>query len=147
LAEFCHELAVARAVELAAKHVTWHSDVPNQLVFDIPRELVRRMLDDWIDDALRALPDGGELDLSVVVDPGGLEIELADSRASHLAQPHECWRKHGLLADGTPAEAGHDTVLEVQTMNCPQGGLARTLRIAHANAAWGLPSSAQRKVA
>jgi hypothetical protein len=147
LADFCHELALPRAAELAARRVTLYSDIPNHLVFDMPRELVRRVLDEWIDDALRALPDGGELDLTVVVGPSGLEIELADSRSLDLSQPHQRWQKRELLADGAPAEAGRDAVLEVRTMNCPQGGLARTLRVAQANAAWGLPPTAQRKAA
>jgi hypothetical protein len=78
-------------------------------------------------DSLRAMPEGGQLDVTAVVGPRGLEIEVADSgietdSAVALRLYDEAMGAHvGALQDAPPAE------MRIETLRCPQGGTARTL--------------------
>jgi hypothetical protein len=100
----------------------------------MPIGIVRRVLDSWIDESLSVMPDGGELDMTVVLGPGGLEIEVADSRDASLHESRDVWRRQELVTDGAVIDAHLGAALRVEVMMCPQGGVARTLIIPHPQA-------------
>jgi signal transduction histidine kinase len=127
LAAFCQELRQAHAERLQRQHVTVHCQVARELTCEFPRHQVRRILDAWIAEALDEMPEGGELDISVVCGAAGLEIEVADSRDTDIHETRDYWHRQLQIAPGTSADARHFADLRLETSLCPQGGLARTV--------------------
>lgn len=88
-------------------------------------QVITKVLTLMIEDALSAMPDGGQLDLVGVVNANGYEIEISDSGDQHwnlpVEEPTKLWTQgqHLALAAG----------MELDAARCPQGGLARTLLI------------------
>ena len=124
LAEFCGTIQADYAEQFRRQSVLFTCDVPNELSYEMPRVLVRQILDSWILEALRSMREGGELDLIVVVSSKGLEIEIADSRDVQF---------ESAVAEGVcgarVADKYADYPVQVEAANCPQGGVARTLFI------------------
>jgi hypothetical protein len=137
VADFCRELVETYAHRLQAQRIQLDCDVDDSLLFDVPVGIVRRVLESWIDESLNAMSEGGQLDLTVVAGCRGLEIEVADSRDVSVHEARDVWRRQGLVADGAVIDAHLAEALRVESMLCPQGGVARTLVIPDRHAAAG----------
>ncbi len=129
LATFCQELQCAFAAELTRSRVQLHCEVDTDLICEFPRTLVRQILSEWIEEALSEMPDGGELDISVVAGASGLEIEVADSRETDLHETREYWHRHLQIPTGKSNDLLTANELRLETSLCPQGGVARTVVI------------------
>ncbi len=125
--EFFQHIFRTYAARFRRQNVGLNLDVDPLLWSEIPRRRVRDILESFIEDAFRAMPDGGVLDVTVVDGRHGLEIEVADSgelggcdeeqvRRFAVWMPPQVTRR-------LPTTAG----LRVETAVCPQGGLARTV--------------------
>lgn len=112
---------------MSEQGVTCSFDIDRTACFQLARAAAGEALVRLVEDALRAMPDGGELDIVAVVGPHGLEFEVADSGDSS----EFTLRIH----DGSSRPQEHQAVhylagnMRVQTYRCPQGGTARTLLI------------------
>jgi hypothetical protein len=130
LAAFCQSLCAAHAVQCQRQLVSLACDIPDNLKCEIPQRLVHRILDAWILESLKMMPHGGELDIVVVQTAHGLEIEVADSREDwNAAQDDEGWHRRMRISDGAVADSRSEIALQVEATACPQGGIARTLRV------------------
>jgi hypothetical protein len=82
-----------------------------------------------IDEALRAMPNGGTLDIAVVRTSDALEIEVADSGELDGCDEERIGR--GTLVYSVLMSSRHpkSNEIHIETAVCPQGGLARTVVI------------------
>jgi hypothetical protein len=114
--------------KLRRQHVSCCVEVDRHLRFPLNSQRVTEILEDMVDDSLRVMPEGGQLDITAVVCPRGLEIEIADSGIGF--EP-----TFGLRLVGQTVGASGDRRLDrspemrIDTLRCPQGGTARTLYI------------------
>lgn len=136
--EICESLEsefVARGVELDI-------DVPTNTVLTADREMLRRAILNLVQNALDAMPQGGQLVITSFESNCGLEIEVADSGPglSEEAKMKVLGRFYATRQsgqrDGLPVvfrimQAHSGTVTAA---NCPEGGAAFTLRIPHRRA-------------
>jgi len=121
------EVCQAFSPEIAGRGVDLRLDVEPDVTVLADRALLRRAAVQLVGNALSAMPAGGELCVTAVVGPRGVEVEIADSG-------------RGLPGAG-PAPAGYpeiDAMHEVEQIvrlhggkvaasNCPEGGAAYTL--------------------
>ena len=98
-------------------------DIDTTVRVTVSPQLLGDVLSHLIEDGLQAMPDGGQLDVIGVVTSAGLEIEVSDSSFVFGKKT-----AHGLeLAKCQAIVAGSG--MQIDTMSCPQGGVARTLFI------------------
>ncbi|MDG2384644.1 MAG: hypothetical protein P8N76_23445 [Pirellulaceae bacterium] len=96
-------------------------DVDAELRAIVSPQLTQEILAHLIEDSLNAMPEGGQLDVIAVIGSIGIEIEVSDSSFAFgggVNQPSQLKTWQGIAA-----RSG----LQIDTMSCPQGGLARTL--------------------
>ena len=112
-------------------------DVPENLWVQIDPLLMREAFRKLIDNALEAMPGGGQITVTSLVGRGGLEIEIADtgpgiddSLLNKVFDPFVTNKTDhaglGLSMVREIAEAHQGTV---SVMDCPDGGAAFTLAI------------------
>jgi hypothetical protein len=110
---------------MSEQGVTCSFDIDRTARFQLARAATGEALVRLVEDALQAMPDGGQLDIVAVIGPNGLEFEVADSgesteftlRIHDESNPAQDFRKTQYLAGK----------MQIQTQRCPQGGTARTL--------------------
>ncbi len=112
--------------KLRRQHISCFVEVDRRLRFPLNSQRVVELLEQMVIESLRAMPEGGQLDVMAVVCPRGLEIEVADSGIGF--EPTFGLRLVGqsaVAASRTPPEAFSE--MRIDTLRCPQGGTARTL--------------------
>lgn len=130
LYELIQVVCLTLSRRLRRQHVSCSIDVEPELRFPLDAARVTEILEQMVIDSLRAMPEGGELDMTAVVSPRGLEIEVADSGVGF--EPVFGLR---LVSQTSGADQDHDYVpgglreIRIETLRCPQGGTARTLFI------------------
>ena len=112
---------------LRKQMISWHVDVDPAICFPMDGRQISEVLEMLIVDALRSMPEGGSLDVTVIATFDSLEIEVADSgfEASPLPglrvfpsdQPLSPRQSRTVWVDG----------VRVEVLPCPQGGNARTI--------------------
>ena len=126
LYELIQVVCLTMSRKLRRQHIACCVEVDRQLRFPLNRQRVIEILEQMIEDSLRVMPEGGQLDLTAVVCPRGLEIEVADSGIGFeptfglrlVAQ--SMGATNDLRRDRSPE-------MRIDTLRCPQGGTARTL--------------------
>ena len=88
-------------------------------------QILGKVLKLMIEDALSAMPDGGQLDLFGVANANGYEMEISDSGDRHWNLPSEDPSGNWIQGQHLALAAG----MELDAARCPQGGIARTLLI------------------
>jgi signal transduction histidine kinase len=131
------EVCESMGLQLAAQNITTDLDVPAGLSVLADRDMLRRALLNLILNALDVMPNGGELTITALATPRGVELEVADSgpgivplRESRLFEPFYTTKSGGTGLGLTIVEriaAAHGG--DVNACNCPQGGAAFTIRI------------------
>ena len=111
-------------------------DVPRELLLLADRQMVRTAISNLVVNAVEAMHDGGQLDVTLCQGRHGLELEVADSGPGLSAEV----RRHAFDASFTtkPNAAGMGLAMvrriveahggDVVATNCPEGGAAFTLR-------------------
>ncbi|MCP4194892.1 MAG: HAMP domain-containing histidine kinase [Planctomycetaceae bacterium] len=113
--------------EFKQQQVELSLDVDNELRGVFRPQLTQEVLSHLIEDSLNAMPDGGQLDVIAVMSPTGIEIEVSDSSFTFEGSINS--QSHAAKWQRISAEFG----LQIDTMLCPQGGLARTLILPWSN--------------
>jgi signal transduction histidine kinase len=137
IGQFVQEVCQAFQPRLTRQGIRTEIDVPAEALLLADRELLRQALVNLIDNALEAMPDGGELVITCVAGHGGLELEVADSGPgladdvrAHVFKPYFTTRDNaaglGLNLVQRVAALHGGTV---SVLNCPEGGAAFTLHI------------------
>lgn len=122
-----HDAVRASAKQFAAMGIDVQVDVPRSATLVADLDSMRGALRDLIQCAVAAMPEGGELSITVWSDERGFELEVADSRAQAIIR-----NRSPLACRQLPESVRHASQLhggELTVANCPQGGLAVTLRI------------------
>ncbi len=137
VAALLREVCQSLAPQLDAQSVRASIDCPAQLEAQADGEMLRRALLNLVLNALDALPGGGEIVLTAVCTPQGLEIEVADSGPGvpaplldRLFEPFFTTKPCGTglgLAIVERIAAAHGGRIAVA--NCPEGGAAFTLHL------------------
>jgi len=131
LESFCRQIGRAYDVQLQQRRIVITLDIDPSLCVAVPRHRLREALTWCLDDAIQALPTGGEIELMVVDTARGIEIEVADSSELPLRREWQNDRPlaiHGLALRGDLNSRISDVRVEMH--RCPQGGWARTLTVA-----------------
>jgi hypothetical protein len=102
-------------------------DVERQLYWALPTRRVGELLDRFVDDALAAMPAGGQLEIVALRTAYGLEIEVADSSDS---DERAVWQSEDAVVGRRCGHVGGvEPALRIETMRCPQGGWARIVSV------------------
>jgi signal transduction histidine kinase len=137
LRDLIEEVCQPLASRLEAQAIKAAIDIPSNHVVTADRELLRRAVRNLLLNAMDAMPEGGTLLATSVAGPHGVELEIADTGQAlsdeELQQAFELlptaqrggtgW---GLAVVHRIAEVHGGTVTAV---NCPDGGVAFTLRL------------------
>jgi signal transduction histidine kinase len=128
LYELVQVVCLTLSRRLRRQRVSCSIDVEHHVQFPLNSQRVTELLEQMVVDSLRAMPEGGELDVTAVVGQRGLEIEVADSGIGF--EPAVGLRLVGQTV-GTFADPqrGRFSEMRIETLRCPQGGTARTLFI------------------
>ena len=124
--QFCQQVLCDFREELRKRQIRVDLDADGSLVAEIPCAIVRPALQRIIEDACRHTPDGETLDITVLQGPHSIEIEVADAR---YLGPSSSQDHRRLLLGNTVIARAISKGVTVETLPCPQGGLARTLVI------------------
>ena len=130
------------------QNIRVETDLP-EVTANVFPEVIHRAVANLIENAIDAMPKGGELLVTLVDCRGQWELEVADTSSlletpSTRAEPRAGDEPIGLQADCAPErlEIANSAAMvhggQVQTWECPQGGTANVLVI---------PRFAQRKAA
>ena len=125
LTAFLTEVCASFQERCEALNVVCGIDASPEIPSPAGTQVLTKVLKLMIEDALSAMPDGGQLDLVGVANANGYEIEISDSGDRHWdlpsEAPSELWShgQHLALAAG----------MELDAARCPQSGIARTLLI------------------
>jgi signal transduction histidine kinase len=112
-------------------------DVPADLAVAGDQKLIRRAVECLMERAMAAMPDGGALLATSAAGPEGVELEIADTGPSLSDEDRRhvfdssASVLHG-MADWDMAMVRHVAEVHggsVTAANCPEGGVALTLRI------------------
>jgi signal transduction histidine kinase len=131
------EVCDSLAPQLAAQHVTTHTNVEANTSVWADRQMLRRALLNLVLNALDAMPSGGELDLIAHIGSHTVEIEVADSGSGiaedvmpRLFDPFFTTKPSGTgLGLAIVQRIAETHGGDVLVANCPQGGAALTIRI------------------
>jgi signal transduction histidine kinase len=129
------EIHAALAGQMRRQGVRLDLDAPAHATVTADREMLRRALLDLELNALDAMPEGGDLVVTVYCGPSAVEIEVADSGEGlsdeGLARAGELFhttKDHGaglgLAVVNRIVQAHHG---KLRACNCPEGGAAFTL--------------------
>jgi signal transduction histidine kinase len=137
LKSLVEEVCDSMNLQLAAQNIETDLDIPAGLAVFADRDMMRRALLNLILNALDVMPHGGELTITGLSTPYGVELEVADSgpgiprsRELRLFEPFFTTKSGGTGLGLTIVEriaTAHGG--EVAACNCPQGGAAFTIRI------------------
>ena len=133
------ELCESLAPQLAAQRISVEIDADPSIALVADRDMLRRAVLNLVFNAIDAMPDGGDLLLTAVDSPTGLELEVADSGPGvehgiqqRIFEPFFTTKSEGtglgLAIVYRVAEVHRG---DVDVANCPEGGAAFTIRIPH----------------
>ncbi len=127
LLEFAQSICCLFSRRMSEQGVTCSFDIDRTARFQLARATTGEALVRLVEDALRAMPDGGQLEIVAVIGPNGLELEVADSgETSEFTLRIHDGESRPQDPRNTKYLAGN---MRVQTHRCPQGGTARTLLV------------------
>jgi signal transduction histidine kinase len=137
LRELVEEVCRSSAALRGEPSIDLSIDIPADLTVSGDRKMLRRAIEYLIEGAAAAMPDGGALLATSATGPEGVELEIADTGPS-LSDDD---RRHVFDPSDTAPRGvvGWDMALvrhvaevhggSVTAVNCPEGGVALTLRI------------------
>ena len=131
------EVCKSIAPQLSAQGIETDIDVAGGLAVVADREMMRRALLNLVLNALDAMPDGGELSITGLIDAYGLVLEVADSGPGLSEQVRQRAFEPFFTTKGGGTGLGLAIVYRIAEVhggdvtadNCAQGGAAFTLRI------------------
>ena len=126
LLEFAQSICCLFSRRMSEQGVTCSFDIDRTARFQLARATTGEALVGLVEDALRAMPDGGQLDIVAVIGPNGLEFEVADSGETEFTLRIHDGTNRSQDIGNTQYLAGN---MQIQTQRCPQGGTARTLLV------------------
>ena len=139
LRELVEEVCRPLASRLEAQAIQTEIDIPPSLMVTADRELLRRAVRNLLLNALDAMPEGGLLTATSAAGPRAVELEIADTGAS--LSDEERQQAFELLPTAQRGGTGWGLAVvhriaevhggSVTAANCPEGGVAFTLRIPH----------------
>jgi signal transduction histidine kinase len=131
------ELLEPLQFELKSRGISLFRDVPGDLQITADRAMLCRAVANLLDNALEAMPHGGELVITACETDGCWDLEVADSGPGlpdqlqdRIFEPFISTKSHGTglgLAVARSVAAAHHG--SITAANCPEGGAAFTLRI------------------
>jgi signal transduction histidine kinase len=135
IGQVVRDVLESMAPQLNAQGIVTELDVPTGMWLLADREMFRRAMLNLVLNALDAMPQGGELDITCWSGPAGVELEVADSgpgiddrSRKRLFEPFYTTKQNGTglgLAIVYRIAEVHGGC--VRAANCPQGGAAFTL--------------------
>jgi signal transduction histidine kinase len=131
------EIAQSLAPHLVSHAIRVVVNIPAGETITAGRQLIGRAIEDLMRQAVAAMPQGGELVVTSAAGNGAVELEIADTGPTLSDDA-----RRGVL-DGSPipsrgTESGALAMVlriaelhggDVTAVNCPEGGVALTLRI------------------
>jgi signal transduction histidine kinase len=137
LRELVEEVCRPLASRLEAQAIQMDIDIPSNQTVTADHELFRRAVRNLVLNAVDAMPNGGLLMATSVVGPHAVELEIADTGAALSAE--ELQQAFELLPTAQRGGTGWGLAVVhriaevhggcVTAANCPEGGVAFTLRI------------------
>jgi signal transduction histidine kinase len=135
--ELVEEVVAALASRLAAPTIEVFLDVPASHRITGGRELLRRAVENLVINAIEAMPDGGSLVVTSAAEPQAIELEIADTGPTMSdAERQDAFE---LMPAEQRGNTGWGLALVrriaeihggcVSVANCPEGGVAFTLRV------------------
>ncbi len=137
LRELVGEVAQSLASTCKDRSIAVILDVPANLVATANRGLIRRAVEHLMRGAIAAMPKGGSLWVTSAVGPNAIDLEVADSGPTLSDEA----RRHAFDSPGDTERGASGWELamvyhiakihggSVTAANCPEGGVAFTLRI------------------
>ncbi len=133
--ELVEEIQAGLMAQLATQRVSTVIDVPERLVVVGDREMLRRAILNLTQNALDAMPQGGELVITSFAGKRGVELEIADSGTglspdglARAFQPFYSTKSSTGLGLAIVERIAQAHGGDVCVCNCPEGGAAFTLR-------------------
>jgi signal transduction histidine kinase len=137
LRELVNEVCQPLAPQLSAQAVELVVDIPSNQMISADRDLFRRAVRNLVLNAVDAMPEGGSLMATSVAGPNAVELEIADTGPS--LSDEERQEAFELLPTARRSGTGWGLAVvhhivelhggSVTAANCPEGGVAFTLRI------------------
>lgn len=139
LAEFIGNLLAELAPQFDAQAIDTYCDIPLDVELCADADMVRSAVMNLILNSVDAMPDGGELVITGVRVPGGIDLEVADSgrgvaepAARRVFEPFFTTKGGGTgLGLAVVERVAEVHGGRVTCANCPEGGAAFTLRFPH----------------
>ena len=135
LCDFVRRVLEPFAEQISAQSISLCIDVPANLQFAMDGPLFKQALKCLCEEAVRNMPDGGELVITAVEQDQGIELEVADSRSDHLKSPRPFGgiggRRDQTFPDNLHPVYQFAALHEgfVREQNCPEGGVAFTIHL------------------
>jgi signal transduction histidine kinase len=131
------EVVGAMKDRLKKQEVDVETSVPQTLTVDVDRRMLGAAIRNLTVSALSSMPTGGQLVVTAVASPSGIEIEVADSgpglSAAEVPQAFAPLRTNQAGTSGLElAIAEHVATAhggQATARNCPEGGVALTLHL------------------
>lgn len=131
------DVCEAMRPQLEAQDIRLAMDVPLNVQVSADREMLRRAIMNLVLNAIDVLPAGGELVITSIDGPHGLELEVADSgpgidreQLGQLFEPFFTTKADGTgLGLAIVQRIAETHGGKVTAMNCPEGGAAFTIHI------------------
>ena len=137
LRELVEEVCQPLASRLEAQAIRTDIDIPPSQMVTADQELLRRAVRNLVLNALDAMPEGGLLTATSTIGPRMVELEIADTGAS--LSDEERNQAFELIPTAQRGGTGWGLAVvlriaevhgrSVTAANCPEGGVAFTLRI------------------
>ncbi|MEN6459404.1 MAG: HAMP domain-containing sensor histidine kinase [Thermoguttaceae bacterium] len=139
LRSLVEEVVQSLALRLDAQAIETTLDIPWNQMLTADREMLRRAVRNLVLNAAAAMPDGGSLVVTSASTPDAVELEIADSGPSMSDEG----RRHAFDLVGIDERGATGCTLAIvrriaefhggslSVANCPDGGVALTLRVPH----------------
>jgi len=137
LRELIEEICRPIEPQLAEHSIKLVMDIPTGQVLSADRELLRRAVRNLVLNAVEAMPDGGTLVATSAVEPHAVELEIADTGPALTDEQRR--QAFELLPTSQRTGTGWGLAIvhriaemhggSISVANCPDGGVAFTLRI------------------
>ena len=137
VSKLVHEVCESLAPQLEAQRIDLEIDAAESIQLLADRDMLRRAVLNLVFNAIDAMPDGGNLVITAVQGPRGIELEVADSGPGvemdirqRIFEPFFTTKSEGTglgLAIVYRVAEVHGGGIEVA--NCPEGGAAFTIQI------------------
>ncbi len=106
VADTLYEAAARWRPEADRKRVSLEVGAPDTGLVEADADLIRRVLDNLIDNAIRHSPDGGSVNLDGEREPGGWRVDVSDSGPGVAADAREILFRRFARPDGARARDG-----------------------------------------